>query len=110
MSEEFDTQQTAQPAQEGAYQDPLAAADEKPKKKSSGASTIVATIVSVIVFRFFGILGGLICFGGYWAVRAVILSKMPVAAKVILSVVIVFGFLLLMFLFILFAASLQEAL
>lgn len=88
------------------YQDPLMTENGKPAKKKMGGSTIAATIVSVVVFYFFGLLGGLICYGGYWLVYAIIRSKMPVAAKVILSVVVVLVFLVLLVLFILFAAAL----
>lgn len=106
MSEEFETQQS----QDNTYQDPIASTEGKPKKKASSAADVAATVVSFGVFYLFGILGGLICYGGYWAVRAVIKSKMPVAAKVILSVVLVFVFLALFLIFCLWAASVREAL
>ena len=102
MSEEFNTQQS----QDNTYQDPIASTEGKPKKKSTAAD-VVATVVAVGVFYLFGLVGGLICYGGYWAVRAVIKSKMSVAAKLILSVVLVFVFLALMVAFILFVAAAQ---
>ena len=106
MSEEFNTQQP----QDSTYQDPLASTGgeaQQPKKKGSTAADVVGTVVSVAVVFMFGLVGGLICYGGYWAVRAVITSKMSVAAKVILSVVLVFVFLILLIAFILFAAYLR---
>lgn len=104
MSEEFETQQP----QDNTYQDPIASTEGKPeKKKGSTAANVTATVVSVVVFYLFGLVGGLICYGGYWAVRAVIMSKMSVAAKVILSIILVFVFLALMVAFILFVAAAQ---
>lgn len=106
MSEEFETQQP----QDNTYQDPIASTEGKPKKKASSAADVAATAVSAGVFFLFGVLGGLICYGGYWSVRAVIKSKMPVAAKVILSVVLVFVFLAVFVIFSLWAAAAREAL
>lgn len=100
--EQFNSQQE----QAGAYQDPLAAAEnEKPAKKKAGGSTVAATVVAVIVFFLFGAIGGLICYGGYWAVFAIAKSKLPVAAKVILGVLVSIVFLVLLIAFILFSAA-----
>ncbi len=104
MSEELETQQAAQT---GAYQDPIATPEGgQPKKKSkfSGAD-VAATVGAVVIFRLFGLLGGLLCYAGYWAVRAVIKSKMATAVKVILSIVLILVFLVLLFVYVLFAAS-----
>lgn len=96
------------------YTDPLAsgsvavADDGQPaKKKGDTGSVIASTVAAVVIWRLFGILGALICYGGFWAVRAVIKSKMSTALKVILSVLIVLGFLILLFLYILVTASLM---
>lgn len=106
MSEEFETQQS----QDNTYQDPIASTEGKPKKKASSAADVAATVVSFGVFYLFGILGGLICYGGYWAVRAVIKSKMSVVVKVILSIVLVLVFFVLFIIYNIWAASVREAL
>ncbi len=102
MSEEFNTQQT--------QNQPVNAAPDgsQPEKKSgSKALDILATVVSFGVVFLFGILGGLICFGGYWLVKVIVKSKMPTAAKVILSVLVVLVFLALLAAFVLFSAAVQ---
>jgi len=100
--EEMNTQQN----ENGTYQDPLETSNGKPEKKKVGGSAIVATIVSVAVVRLFGILGGLICFGGYWAVYGIAKSKMPLAARIILCILVALVFVVLLFAFILFASAL----
>lgn len=98
------------------YTDPLAsgnvvaANDGQPaKKKGDTGYAIGSTVAAVVLWRLFGILGALICYGGFWAVRAIIKSKMSTALKVILSVLIVLGCLVLLVLYILVAASLTAA-
>lgn len=100
--EEINTQQT----ENGTYQDPLETANGKPEKKKVGGSTIAATIISVAVIRLFGILGGLICYGGYWAVYGIAKSKIPLAARIILCILVALVFVVLLFAFILFASTL----
>lgn len=89
------------------YQDPLNAQNGQPAKKKVGGSTIAATIVSVVVFILFGLIGGLICFGGYAAVNAIAKSKMPLAARIILSIIVGIFFLVLLIAFILFSGFVQ---
>lgn len=93
----------------GNYQDPLAnmeqAPAQKPQKKQSTAASILTGVGTVVMWRLFGLIGGLICIGGYAVVAAIIKSKMSTVAKVILSVVTVLGFLVLLFVFILFSAA-----
>lgn len=103
--EEMNTQQT----ENVTYQDPLETANGKPEKKKVGGSTIAATIISVVLIRLFGILGGLICYGGYWAVYGIAKSKLPLAARIILCILVAFLFVVLLFAFIVFAATLSDA-
>lgn len=103
--EEMNTQQNTN----GNYQDPIVTSEGKPAKKKMGGSTIAATIVSVVVFFLFGIIGGLICYGGYWAVYAIAKSKMPLAAKIILGIIVGLVFVVLLFIFIVFAAALRAS-
>lgn len=91
------------------YYDPLTAQGGKPVKSKSKGATAIATVVAVIVFFLFGALGGLICYGGYWAVLAIAKSKLPTAAKVILGVVVGLAFLILLIVFIFFAAGLRQS-
>ena len=91
------------------YYDPLTAQGGKPVKSKSRGATIVATIVAAIVFFMFGAIGGLICYGGYWAVLAIAKSKLPTAAKVILGVVVGLAFVILLVVFIFFVAGLQQS-
>lgn len=91
------------------YQDPIATPNgEKPAKKSGGAAGIGSTIAAVVVWRLFGLVGGLICFGGFWAVYGIAKSKLPLAAKIILGIVVGLAFLVLLFVFILVAATLTD--
>lgn len=91
------------------YQDPIAAQNgEKPAKKSGGAAGIGSTIAAVVVWRLFGLIGGLICFGGFWAVYGICKSKLPLAAKIILSIVVALAFVVLMLVYILVVAALME--
>lgn len=92
------------------YQDPLNTQNGAPAKKKVSGSTIVATVVAVAVFFLFGAVGGAICYGGYWAVRAIAKSRMPLVARIILSIVVGLVFLVLLIVFILFAAGLNAAL
>lgn len=94
------------------YQDPLATATgagaAQPEKKKGGTGSVIgSTVAAVLVWRLFGLVGGLICYGGFWGVRAIIKSKMPVAAKVVLSTLVILGLVILMIVYILFVASLQ---
>ncbi len=81
---------------------------EKPEKKKGNASLIGSTVVSVLVWRLFGVVGGLICFGGFWAVCGIAKSKLPLTAKIILCILTAVGFLVLLFLFILFTAMMVK--
>lgn len=94
--------------QNGDYQDPLQENGGKPAKKTGNASVIGSTIVSVIVWRVFGLLGGLICFGGFWAVCGIAKSKLPLAARIILCILTAIIFLVLLFVFILLSAAVLE--
>lgn len=94
------------------YEDPLATAagagEGQPEKKKGGTGSLIgSTVAAVLVWRLFGLVGGLICYGGFWGVRAVIKSKLPVAAKVVLSILLILGLVILMFVYILFLASLE---
>jgi len=104
MSQEFENQPDM-----GNYQDPLANVEQvsaqAPVKKQSTAASVLSGVGAVVMWRLFGLLGGLICIGGFAVVSAIIKSKMSTAAKVILSVVTVLGFLVLLFVFILFSAA-----
>ncbi|MDE6016627.1 MAG: hypothetical protein K2H41_13220 [Acetatifactor sp.] len=97
------------------YTDPLASGNvvadngQPAKKKGDTGYAIGSTVAAVALWRLFGILGALICYGGFWAVRAIIKSKMSTALKVLLSVLIVLGCLVLLVLYILVAASLTAA-
>ena len=100
----------------GNYTDPLAsgnvvAADngQPAKKKGDTGYAIGSTVAAVALWKLLGLIGALICYGGFWAVRAIIKSKMSTALKVILSVLIVLGCLVLLVLYILVAASLTAA-
>jgi len=104
--------QTNQEFQQGTYQDPIAAQSttNAPVKKKVGGSTIAATIISIVLIRLFGLIGGLICYGGYWAIYAIAKkTKLPLAAKIIISILLGIVFLLLLFVFILFSAMLQAS-
>lgn len=98
--EEWNTQQNAN------YEDPLAAADGgKPAKKSGGSASVIgSTIVSVLVWRLFGLIGGLICYGGFWAVYAIAKTKLPLAARIVLCILVALGFVFLMLVYILAVA------
>lgn len=100
--EEMNTQQNS----DGTYQDPLAASNGKPGKKKASGSTVAATIVSVVVVYLFGLIGGLICYGGYWAVFGIAKSKLPVAARVILCLIVAILFIVLLLAFILLSSAL----
>lgn len=76
----------------------------KPAKKQGTASMIASTAVSVIVWRLFGLVGALICFGGFWAVCAIAKSRLPIAARIILCILTAVGFLVLLFVVILASA------
>ena len=95
--------------QQGAYQDPLQNAGKEPEKKKMGGSDWVATILAVVLVRLVGVVGALICFGGYWAVRAIVKSKMAVGAKVVLGILVGLAFVLLMIVFIIFSAYLSAS-
>lgn len=92
--------------EQGTYQDPLATTGGEPAKKKISGSSIGAVVGTVVMMRLFGLIGALICFGGFCAVRAVIKSKMAVAAKVVISVLLVLVFLGLLIFFILFSSVL----
>ncbi len=65
-------------------------------QKTGGNSSIIAAVVIIVLIVLFGAFGGLICFGGYLAVRAIIKSGMSVPARVIFSVIVILAFLALM--------------
>ena len=110
-----------QQIQQGSYQDPLQGNYQStyqdpignqntitPVKKKIGGSTIAATIISIVLIRLFGLIGGLICYGGYWAIYAVAKkTKLPLAAKIIISILLGIVFLVLLFMFIIFSAVIQ---
>jgi len=104
MDYEFNNQQGM-----GEYQDPLASAvqttEVKPDKKKGKGAGLLSVVGSVILFRLFGVIGGAICIGGFAVVTAIIKSKMPTVAKVLLSIVTIIGFLVLLFVFIMFSAA-----
>lgn len=91
---------------EAGYEDPIAtAAGDKPAKKSKGGASVVASsVAAVIVWRLFGLIGGLICYGGFWAVYGIAKSRLSVAAKIPLCILAALVFLALLFVFIMFAA------
>lgn len=100
--EEMNTQQN----ENAVYQDPIGTTNGKPEKKKAGGSTIAATIVSVVVVYLFGLIGGLICYGGYWAVFGIAKSKLPTAARVILCLIVALVFIVLLLAFILLSSAL----
>lgn len=92
------------------YQDPLNTQNGAPAKKKMSGSTVAATVVAIALVFCFGVIGGAICYGGYWVVRAIAKSRMPLVARIILSIVVGLIFLVLLIVFILFAAGLNAAL
>lgn len=76
------------------------------KKKMNGAD-ITATVVSVVLVFLFGLIGALICYGGYWIVRTIAKSKMPLTARVILGTIVAIVFIALLVGFILFSAGIR---
>lgn len=76
------------------YQDPITAqSGEKPKKKVA-SSSIIATVVCVVLISLVGIVGALICYAGFWSVRAIIKNnRLPMAAKIILSILVTVVFI-----------------
>lgn len=76
------------------------------KKKMNGAD-VTATVVSVVLIFLFGVLGALICYGGYWLVRTIAKSKMPLAARIILGTIVAIVFIALLVGFILFSAGIR---
>ncbi len=109
--------------QQGNYQDPLAgrqnqmenghgpssAADPKPDKKKMGGSDWIATIVSMLLVWLVGPVGALICFGGYWAVRSIVKSKMTTGLKVFLGVIVGLAFFVLLVVFVFFSAYISAS-
>lgn len=90
------------------FQDSISTTDGKPADKKVGGSTIAATIVAVLLFKLFGIIGALICYGGYWAIYAVATkTKLPLAAKIIIGILLGIVFLVLLFLFIILSGVIQ---
>ena len=81
------------------YQDPLQGTGKEAGKKKVDGSGWIATVVTIVLVRLIGLIGALICYGGFWAVRAIIKSKMAVGAKVILSIVVIVAFLVLLVVF-----------
>ncbi len=109
MSEEFGTSQAqddqaVQPAPTESSQTSTPQADAK----KLGGSDLAATAISIVLVKLLGLIGALICYGGYWAVRALSKSKLSVAAKVILSIVLSITFFVLMVVYI-YAAALLRA-
>lgn len=88
------------------YQDPIATTEGEPEKKKMGGSTIAATIISIALIKLVGLIGALICYGGYWAVRAIAKSKMSLGARIALGILVGVAFLVLLVVFILFSAVL----
>ena len=106
MSQELENQSNV-----GSYVDPIANAEQmpqqKPEKKQGKAAGILSIVGTVVMYRLFGLVGGLICLGGFAAVTAIIKSKLPTAAKVVLSVLTVVGFVVLLFAFIMLSAAIM---
>lgn len=92
------------------YVDPIATQNGETAKKKMSGGDIAATVISIVLIKFFGIIGALICYGGYWAVRGIAKSKMPLAARIILGIVVGLVFLGLLILFILFSIGVSAAL
>lgn len=107
--EEWNAQQnTQQDMQQNAnYVDPITAADGgKPAKKNKSTGSVIgSTIVAVVIGYLFGAVGGLICYGGFWAVYAIAKTKLPVPARVVLCVLTALVFLFLLFLLIILVAA-----
>lgn len=90
------------------YQDPIATPDGKPAKKKVSGSTIAATVGAVVLYFLFGIIGAAICYAGYWAVRAIAKSKMPLAVRVVLGIIVGLIFVILLIAFILLSIGIQS--
>lgn len=78
-------------------------------KKKLGGIDIAATIISAALFFLFGILGALICYIGYWVVRSIAKSNLPLVARIILGTVVALIFVGLLIAFLLFAANLRAS-
>lgn len=87
-------------------QDPLLSQPVMPqKKKISKGETIVSVIISVVVWRLFGLIGAAICYGGYAAVRAITRStKLQTGAKIALGVLVGLAFVVLLVVYIVVVA------
>ncbi|MDE6313755.1 MAG: hypothetical protein K2M46_09100 [Lachnospiraceae bacterium] len=79
------------------YQDPIAQQNGTPAKKKVSKATISASIVCLVLVRVLGLLGALICYGGFWAVMAVATNrKMPLAVRIILSIILTLVFIVIL--------------
>lgn len=87
------------------YVDPLATQNGTKAKKKWGKGDVVATIVAFLLVKLFGLLGALICYGGYWAVRGIAKSRLPLAARIILGIVVAVAFVVLLFVLIILASA-----
>lgn len=92
------------------YHDPLATQEEQTTKKKVNQTTVIAAVVSAVLVLVVGVGGALICFAGYGAVYGILKSKLPLTARIILSIVVGVVFVALLVLFILWAASMQSTL
>lgn len=88
------------------YVDPIANQNGGTAKKKMGKADIAATIVAFLLVKLFGFLGALICYGGYWAVRGIAKSRMPLVVRIILGIVVAVVFVVLLIFLILLASSL----
>lgn len=76
------------------YQDPIVQQNGTQAKKKVSKATVGASIVCLLLVRVFGLLGALICYGGFFAVQAVATNRrMPLAVRIILSVVLALVFI-----------------
>lgn len=94
--------------QNNEYFDPIANQGQQPPKKKVG-SGIVATVVCVVLIRLVGIFGALICYAGFWSVRAVAKNRrLPLVARILLSILVTLVFIVL-FVVVMFALSAMVA-
>ena len=101
-------ERTAEKEDGKGYRDPLENQDGKEVKKKVSKSTIWAGVGSIVLVRFFGLLGALICYGGFCAVRAIVTNKkMFLPLRVILGIVVALLFVVLLLAEITWAASIR---
>lgn len=89
------------------YVDPINNQNGGAAKKKMGKADIAATIVAFLLVKLFGFLGALICYGGYWAVRSIAKSRMPLVARIILGIVVAVAFIVLLVVLILLVSAMN---